>query len=138
MNKLYDDLNSILALEQYLVSQGFKYGSDGMNAWEVTDDAERPTMVLARKFANCNGYMRLYEGFIKYKKTKGIKVADTYKQYEIVNGDRWHFINFIYLNHQCFFQSNIHITEDASEETTICNYKIAGWEVKRIVEEWKY
>ena len=70
VHEFYDKFSNYFELAQYLQANGFEWKSDSMNLLPIykLDSFERPNQVLARRWANCSGYMRLFSDFIRYKR----------------------------------------------------------------------
>lgn len=121
---------SIWLLNDDLVSQGFKWASDGLNFSILTDTFARPEQVLARKFGNCGDYMRLYEEFIKYS-----GCARKYVQYEFTCDDalNYHYAALIDLNNgQQICQSNLSLLESYTF-SILSN----GYDNVKIIDKWE-
>ena len=114
VNKVFDQFDSIQEFASFLKAAGFKWSSDGLNFCQATDTFERPGQVLARRFANCGGYMRLFKEFCLYK-----GFYDYLAEYELTDGvirNRWHYISVIVHNGKIFSQSNMDILEFPTDD----------------------
>lgn len=124
---IFEKHQSIIGFATYLYVEKFTYNHDGLNYTYILDTFERPNQVLARKFANCSGYMRLWQDYVEYMRN-----ADEIIQYDMNNGwqwklnplgGQWHYISFIRVDNKWYLQSNVNIIEIASPESTLEVYK---------------
>lgn len=106
VKKFYDGFDNYIQLSKYLQDKGFKWASDGANFCEISDFANRPKYVLARGWANCDDYCRLFEEFIKYK-----RCADHYEETLLKNAEGdWHFVTVIIDRNTAWLQSNMYVS----------------------------
>lgn len=133
----YDSINSLFELINYLKLNNFKWASDGLNFQIDVDTFERPEQVLARKWANCGGFMRLYEDFIKYKFSKGFLMAFSYRQYELRGSYNWHYVMLI---DDGVLLSNLEMIPISSNKTAAQMIKERWPEFQHIsqIDEWRY
>lgn len=105
----FDKFNNAFELSNYLIANGFKWQSDGLNLLPLPalDTFERPGQVLARGGANCSGYMALFSSFIKYK-----RCADRLEECLLHNGPigAWHYVGLIQDCGITYIQSNMSVT----------------------------
>jgi len=126
--KLYNDLDDVQALAEYLKVKGFKWGNDGQN-WNIKADTfERPERLLSRGFGNCGDYMRLFEDFLKFK---GV---GRYTQYELRDGYGWHYIMII---DGSIFQTNMRLLPMQGDEGGSILYYFPKYEEVHIIDEWE-
>ena len=108
VKEFFDQFSNHFELANYLAANKFTWNSDGMNILPVhaLDTYERPSQLLARKFGNCTGYLRLFSEFIKYK-----RCADSMEEYLMHNGEigSWHAIIVIQSNGIVYYQSNMNV-----------------------------
>lgn len=124
--------DTVSGFQTWLVDQGFKWRSDGLNFSIQTDTFERPEQVLARKWANCGGFMRLFETFIKLR-----SAASEYTQYEISNSEgRWHYVMFFKIGDQWHCQSNLNIFPALHYVANIKQY-FPQYTTVNVIDRWK-
>lgn len=115
-----------MQMSEFLQANGFVWASDGLNWSRWTDTFERPGQVLARKFANCGGYMRLFKEFCLYR---GYSVAE----YELINhGFDYHYSSCVEKDGDFFMQSNLNIHKIADEAHFRSVWIVKYKSVKRI------
>lgn len=125
--RIYDGLDSVYELAEYLRIKGFKWGSDGLNLNIRLDTFERPERVLARGFGNCGDYMRLFEDFLKYKN------IGRYTQYELRDGYGWHYVSVL---NGGIFQSNAKLFSMQGDEGATLLYYFPQYKEVHILDEW--
>lgn len=130
---VYDSMSNQFELTQYLISNGFTWNNDGLNANYYTDSYERPGQVLARKFANCTGFLRLYSEFMQYH-----KCVDYFEEIMLFHEDsyRWHAIIVMYDRGVCYYQSNINVSQIDSKQQILDYYKEKGHIKHEITFTW--
>lgn len=130
---LFDSLNDHYDLVLYLKNNSFVWNSDGMNFSKEMDTFERPSQVLARKFANCSGFLRLFAEYIKYK-----RCADRTEEYVLYNDDilfgKWHYITYIYANGEKYIQNNMNIVLATPEEIEKVK---SGFKYMELIDSWE-
>jgi hypothetical protein len=109
VHEFYDKFSNYFELSAYLKANGYEWGSDGMNIlpYYKADSFERPGQVLARKFANCSGWMRMFSSFIRYK-----KCADKVEECLLHNGaiGDYHYVCMIQDRGVVYLQSNMNVS----------------------------
>jgi len=109
VHELYDKFSNYFELAQYLQANGFEWKSDSMNLLPIykLDSFERPNQVLARRWANCSGYMRLFSDFIRYK-----RCADKVEECLLHNGaiGEYHYVCMIQDRGVVYLQSNMGVS----------------------------
>lgn len=136
VEKLYNDLADVRALEQFLLNHNFYWASDGLNSCIELDTFARPEQTLARGWGNCGDYMRLYEDFLKFK-GKG-----RYTQYELttpakglIPWKRWHYVSLI--NGE-WLQSNLSLRPLVSNSIAdSLAYYFPEYSNVRVIDEWE-
>lgn len=129
----FENFHNIIELQMGLAAAGFRWRSDGLNFSIDTDTFERPGQVLARGWANCGGYMRLFEAYIKASGS-----ASAYTQYELTSDSgAWHYISIIEYKGGNHLQSNIQITELITAGPNPFLNLFPEYSKYRIIDEWK-
>lgn len=126
----FKDINDF---RQDLINKNFKWASDGLNFSMLFDTFERPNQVLARQWANCGGFMRLFEAYIKSGNDNSIK---GYTQFELkANDGKWHYIMAIKKNDgEIFTQSNLNFLFLSNRDLDIM---FPNYTVNKIIDSWQ-
>lgn len=130
----FDRFRNIFELRQALENEGFQWQSDGLNFSIQTDTFERPGQVLARKWANCGGFMRLFEAYIKYKNDGVI----FYEQFEMSTRDRkkWHYVMLFQIEDgRYYLQTNNDIFQCAGD--TMITLIFPDYDQGQKIDEWR-
>lgn len=139
--ELFSRFATIFDFQTWLVSNGFKWRSDGLNFSIETDTFERPGQVLARGWANCGGFMRLFEAYIK-----ATGAVDEYVQFEltapakilgVIPWTRWHYVSAFRIGAWWYVQSNLAflaIVNEADTESMIRLFK--EYQNARVLDRW--
>lgn len=108
VKQFFDRFANVFELSNYLMANGYEWRSDGENIlpYYKFDGFERPGQVLARKWANCSGWLRLYSEFIRYK-----RCADRLEECLLHNGTigAWHYVMLIQDCGITYIQSNMSV-----------------------------
>ena len=129
VQEYFAQFKSITDLRQDLVNKDFKWSSDGLNFSKSFDTFERPNQVLARQWANCGGFMRLFEAYIKSGNDNSIK---SYSQFELINDYKWHYVMTITKKDgEIFTQSNLTFLSNYALDICFPNYR-----VNKIIDSW--
>ena len=130
VQEYFAQFKSITDLRQDLVNKDFKWSSDGLNFSKSFDTFERPNQVLARQWANCGGFMRLFEAYIKSGNDNSIK---SYTQFELISGFKWHYVmTIVKKDGEIMTQSNLIFLSNYALEICFPNYRIS-----KIIDTWE-
>ena len=80
LHQYWDGFNEISLLNDDLIKKGYKYASE-IDDIILLDKAPSPEETMSKGWGNCSALTRYYMDFIKYKKTKDIKIATTATHY---------------------------------------------------------
>jgi len=131
VNAYYAKCPNLFALKDTLITDGYKWQSDGMNFNPLTDTVATPNFVLSHGGGNCNDLANLFQDYAQSTGT-----ADEYIEYIIRSGYKWHSYTCFRVGDVWYMQSNISLVAIASPEASVEHWYSLGYQYREIVQKW--